>query len=204
MCADFQRGLPKSNPVVFLQHQLKPIYCHGIFKQSSPTQRTFFLLYANRLLFFLIFFPIANKTNYFPQKLFLYTRAKQTWFCTIALLWKLNCDQSNWIATFVIWGNGSKWLSCKQMLNWMSVLWKNKKLICQPFPVVVVPKFKAFEVNACNFLLLLIFEFRFCLWLFWTGLILKPQKWRGSFSQNVNDENLFLKNWSPNKMKMLA
>ena len=134
MCADFQRGLPKSNPVVFLQHQLKPICCHGIFKQSSPTQRTFFLLYANRLLFFFyFFFPIANKTNYFPQKLFLYTRTKETWFCTIALLWKLNCDQSNWIATFVIWGNGSKWLPCKQTLNWMSVLWKNKKINLSTF-----------------------------------------------------------------------
>ena len=134
MCADFQRGLPKSNPVVFLQHQLKPIYCHGIFKQSSPTQKTFFLLYANRLLFFFyFFFPIANKTNYFPQKLFLYTRTKETWFCTIALLWKLNCDQSNWIATFVIWGNGSKWLPCKQTLNWMSVLWKNKKINLSTF-----------------------------------------------------------------------
>ena len=168
------------------------------FQRGLPSQT---LLFFYNIKFF---FPIANKTNYFPRKLFLYTRTKQTWFCTIALLWKLNCDQSNWIATFVIWGNGSKWLPCKQMLKWMSVLWKNKKLICQPFPVVVVPKFKAFEVNACNFLLLLIFEFRFRLWLFWTGLILKPQKWRGSFSQNVNDENLFLKNLSPNKMKMLA
>ena len=43
----------------------------------------------------------------------------------------------------------------------MQYFGKTKKLICQPFHVVVVPKFKAFEVNACNFPLLLIFEFRF-------------------------------------------
>ena len=46
-------------------------------------------------------------------------------------------------------------------LDVMQYFGKTKKLICQPFHVVVVPKFKAFEVNACNFPLLLIFEFRF-------------------------------------------
>lgn len=77
-------------------------------------------------------------------------------------------------------------------INTCSVLWENKKITCQSFFFMLVPTFKAFEVNACDFLLLLIFEFQFRLWLFWTGLILKPQKWRGSFSQKVNDENLFL------------
>ena len=73
------------------------------------------------------------KRSWKLKELSILTTSINSWFCTITLLWKLNCDQSNWIATFVIWGNGSKWLPCKQMLNWMSVLWKNKKINLSTF-----------------------------------------------------------------------
>ena len=130
----FSKRTPKVKPCCFFTTSIETNLLSRNFQTELPNSKNLFLVICQSLVvFFYFFFPIANKTNYFPQKLFLYTRTKQTWFCTIALLWKLNCDQSNWIATFVIWGNGSKWLSCKQTLNWMSVLWKNKKINLSTF-----------------------------------------------------------------------
>ena len=124
----FSKRTPKVKHCCFFTTSIITNLLSRNFQTELLNSKNLFLVICQSLGAFLNFFPIANKTNYFPRKLFLYTRTKQTWFCTITLLWKLNCDQSNWIATFVIWGNGFKWLPYKQTLNWMSVLWKNKKI----------------------------------------------------------------------------
>ena len=129
----FSKRTPKIKPCCFFTTSIITNLLSRNFQTELLNSKNLFLVICQSLVVFLIFFPIANKTNYFPRKLFLYTRTKQTWFCTIALLWKLNCDQSNWIATFVISGNGFKWLPYKQTLNWMSVLWKNKKINLSTF-----------------------------------------------------------------------